>query len=72
MNNLQHKPWLPLAIIAGALVVWAGLLALGAYLDWGADQPRHDARKAWVVLGSMAGFLAVWGLALWLRSRRRP
>jgi hypothetical protein len=72
MNSDRRNPWLPLVILIGALVVWAGWLALGTYLEWGADQPRHDPRKAWIVLGSMAGFLALWGVALVLRGRRRP
>lgn len=72
MSENPTKSWLPLAVIAGGLVAWAGLLALGAFLNWGADRPHHDARKAWIVLGTMAGFLAVWGLALLVRSRKRP
>jgi membrane protein DedA with SNARE-associated domain len=70
MNDEQRKKWLPLAILAAALVVWAGMLALGAYLEWGADRPRHDLRKPLIVLGSMAAFLAFWGIALWRRARR--
>ena len=46
------------------------LLALGAYLEWGADRPRHDLRKPLIILGCMAAFLAFWGVALWRRSRR--
>lgn len=72
MKDQPSKSWILLAVLAAALVVWAGLLALGTYLDWGADQPRHDLRKVWIVLGTMAGFLALWGGALVLRSRRRP
>jgi len=71
MTSQQGKIWLPFAVLAAALIVWAAILALGTYLDWGADQPRHDPRKAWIVLGTMAGFLAFWGLALWFRARRR-
>jgi hypothetical protein len=70
-NGSQPKTWLPLAVIAVALVVWAALLALGAFLELGADQPRHDFRKPMLVLGAMAVFLAVWGLALWLRYHRQ-
>jgi membrane protein DedA with SNARE-associated domain len=69
-QNVRQK-WLPLAILAVALVVWAGLFALGAYLELGADQPRHDLRKPLIILGSMAAFLVFWGLALWVRSRRQ-
>jgi hypothetical protein len=66
-----RKKWLPLAILAVALVVWAGMFALGAYLQPGADHPVRDIRKPAIVLASMAAFLAFWGLALWLRSRRK-
>lgn len=69
--NTRHK-WLPLTVLAAALVVWACLLALGAYLEWGADRPRHDLRKPLIVAGTMATFLMFWGLALWRRSRRMP
>lgn len=70
MNDQPRKNWLPFVVLAVALVVWAGLFALGSYLEWGADQPRHDLRKPLIVLGTMAAFLAFWGLALWFRSRR--
>jgi membrane protein DedA with SNARE-associated domain len=70
MRPSPSRPWLPLAIIAAALVLWAGLFALGAYLEWGADQPRHDLRKPLIVLASMAAFLLFWGVALWLRASR--
>jgi hypothetical protein len=70
MTPEQRKIWLPLAILAAALVAWAGMLALGAYLQPGADQPQHDWRRGAIVAGCMAGFLGIWGLALWMRSRR--
>jgi hypothetical protein len=72
MNRQSRNNWLPLAILAGVLVVWAGLFAAGAYFELGADRPRHDLRKPFIILGAMASFLAFWGLALWLRSRRGP
>jgi membrane protein DedA with SNARE-associated domain len=71
MDQDERKKWLPLAVLAVALVVWAGLFALGAYLELGADQPKHDLRKPLVILGSMAAFLAVWGVALWRRAHRK-
>jgi hypothetical protein len=70
MDRDSKNKWLPLAILAAALVAWTILLALGAFLELGADQPRRDYRKPLYVLGSMAVFLSVWGLALWLRTRR--
>jgi hypothetical protein len=72
MPPSRRKVWLPLAILATALIVWAGLFAAGAYLNLGADRPRHDVRKPLIILGCMAGFLAFWGAALWLRARRGP
>jgi len=69
------KKWLPLALLAGALVIWAGLFAAGAYLELGAGRPRHDLRKPLIILGCMAGFLIFWAIALWRRSgrtRREP
>jgi membrane protein DedA with SNARE-associated domain len=70
MKQEPRQIWLPLAILGVALVLWAGMLALGAFLQMGADQPHHDWRRALIVVGCMAGFLGVWGLALWKRSRR--
>ena len=71
MDIETRKKWLPFAILAAALVVWAGLFALGAYLEPSADKPHHDIRKPLIILGTMAAFLAFWGVALWLRSRRK-
>jgi hypothetical protein len=70
MNSDERSRWRPLAILAAALILWAGGLALGAYLQLGADRPQHDIRRALIVIGCMAAFLGVWGLALWLRARR--
>jgi hypothetical protein len=70
MNASRRKIWLPLGLLAAALLVWAGFFALGAYLQIGTDQPRHDLRKPLIIMGSMAIFLSLWGLALWSRSRR--
>ena len=65
MNTSRPNIWLPLGLLAAALLVWAGFFALGAYLQIGADQPRHDLRKPLIIMGSMAIFLSLWGLALW-------
>jgi hypothetical protein len=70
MGNFPAKKWRPLALLAVALVVWAGLFAAGAYLEVGVDQPRHDMRKPLIIMGAMAAFLSFWGLALWARARR--
>jgi membrane protein DedA with SNARE-associated domain len=70
MNTPPRRPWLPFAVLAVALVIWAGLFALGAYLEWGADRPRHDVRKPLIILAAMAAFLGLWGLALWRHARK--
>jgi membrane protease YdiL (CAAX protease family) len=70
MEKNLRRQWLPLLILGLALVVWAGLFALGAYLELGADRPRYDIRKPLVVLATMALFLGAWGLLLWKRARR--
>ena len=71
MNDDERQKWLPLAVLGGALVVWTGLLALGAYLQLGANQPRHDLRKPLAILAALGLFLGTWAIALWLRARRR-
>ena len=71
MDVESPKKWLPFAILAGALVVWASVFALGAYLEPSADKPVHDLRKPLIILGTMAAFLAFWGIALWRRARRK-
>ena len=70
MDNQPRKTWLPLAVLAVALVVWAGFFAAGAYFEVGADAPRHDIRKPLIIMACMTAFLAFWGVALWARSRR--
>ena len=70
MSTSRLKTWLPLALLAAALLIWAAFFALGAYLQVSTDLPRHDVRKPLVIMGSMAIFLSFWGLALWLRARK--
>jgi hypothetical protein len=70
MNENTRKKWLPLGVLAVVLLVWAGLFALGAYLQIGADEPKHDLRKPLIIMGSMTIFLLLWGAALWARARR--
>ena len=70
MNENRPKGWLSLAILATSLVAWTAMLALGAYLQLGGDQPRHDLRKPLIILASMGLFLGFWGIALWRRSLR--
>jgi membrane protein DedA with SNARE-associated domain len=70
MSDSSRTPWLLFAVFASALVIWAGLFALGAYLESGADRPEHDLRKPLIIIATMAAFLSVWGLALVLRAWR--
>jgi len=70
LNTSAPKPWLGIALLAAALLLWAGLFAAGAYINLGADRPTHDIRKPLIILGCMAAFLTFWGVALWLRARR--
>jgi hypothetical protein len=71
MNDEQRKRRWMLVGLAVALLVWAALLALGAFLQIGANPPRRGLAKSLVLFGSMCVFLAFWGWALWLRSRRK-
>jgi membrane protein DedA with SNARE-associated domain len=71
MSDNRLQKWLPLVLLAGALLIWAGLFAAGAYFEPSADRPRHDIRKPLVILAAMAAFLAFWGVALWWRNRRK-
>jgi membrane protein DedA with SNARE-associated domain len=70
MRFQQDRTWLPVALIAVAVAVWGFLLALGAYLESGADEPHHDPRRFWIVLICVTVFLAGWGLAWWRRFKR--
>jgi membrane protein DedA with SNARE-associated domain len=71
MNDNTRKKWLPLGVLAVVLLAWAAMFAAGAYLQLGADAPKHDLRKPLIIMGCMVVFLGVWGIALWKRSRRR-
>ena len=57
-----------------AVGAWGGLLALGAllfgYRDEGGVGLSIDVRRGLIVLACVAGFLGVWGSAMWLRARR--
>lgn len=71
LNDNTSKPWLGIVLLTAALLLWAGLFAAGAYINLGADRPAHDLRKPLIILGCMAAFLTLWGVALWLRARRQ-
>ncbi len=73
MSNEPNQTWLPVALIAGALVGWMSLLAAGAY--WapvGADAEGTanggDFRKLWVVAATTGGFLLLWAMVLGIRQ----
>jgi len=77
MSTNNNETWLPVALIAGALLVWMGLLAAGAYwapvglaegVEGGAK--GGDPRKLWVVAATTGGFLLLWGFVL-LRLRTK-
>ncbi len=81
MRTEKTQSWLPVVLIASALIGWMGLLAAGAY--WApvglANEEKGvgggDFRKLWVVAATTAGFLLLWGLVLFslqakLRRRR--
>jgi hypothetical protein len=70
LKSTPRNTWRPIALLAAALVIWAGLFAAGAYLNLGADRTSRDVRKPLIILGCMATFLTFWGTALWLRARR--
>jgi len=61
---------MPLVVIVVGLVLWGGFLALGAYLGISGQAPSRDARRAWVILFSVGGFLLFWLLALLWRGWR--
>ena len=67
MPTERNRTWLPIAIIAGALLGWMGLLAAGAYWASVGEDEGGDFRKLWVVVGTTGGFLLLWGLVLVIR-----
>ncbi len=74
MSTEKNQTWLPVALIAGALIVWMGLLAAGAYWAPVGEGKGGDFRKLWVVAATTGGFLLLWGfvlLRLRVKLRRR-
>lgn len=66
----QNQKWLPVLLIAGALAIWGGLLALGAYWAPSGQEAGADPRKLMVVAVTTGGFLLFWALALAVRSAK--
>ena len=52
------------------MLVFATVLAWGAYLAIGAYLYNNDPRRGLIVLGSFALFLGFWALMLGFRARR--
>ena len=70
MKPQQNQTWLPVALIAGALLGWMGLLAFGAYSAPGGQDEGGDFRKLGVVAATTGGFLLLWGVVLLARRRK--
>jgi len=64
MASEKNQTWLPVALIAGALIGWMTLLAVGAYWAPVGQDGGNDYRKLWVVAATTGGFLLLWGLVL--------
>jgi len=70
MTSNQNKTWLPILLIAGALVAWGAILGVGAYLAPSGRFAGADYRKFLVLAATTGGFLLFWGLALASRAAR--
>lgn len=64
MKTETNQTWLPVLIIAGALLGWMGILAAGAYWAPVGEREGGDFRKLWVVAATTGGFLLLWGIVL--------
>ena len=74
MQTQKNQTWLPVVLIAGALIGWMAILAAGAYWAPVGEGPERaaeagDPRKLWVVAATTGGFLLLWGMVLLLRQR---
>lgn len=70
MSSEERNQWLPVLVIAGALLAWGLLLAVGAYLAPGDSGAGHDLRRLWFVAGMTGAFLLLWAGVLWARARK--
>jgi len=61
MSDLRRQQRLVLASIAGAVLIWGGIHALGAY------RFNHHVWRPVIVMACVGVFLGGW---LWLMSRR--
>ncbi|MEM8943777.1 MAG: hypothetical protein AAGD11_01235 [Planctomycetota bacterium] len=72
MASRANQNWPLVAIIAGALLGWMGILAAGAYWAPVGDGDGGDHRKLWVVAATTGGFLLLWvGVLLRFASKQR-
>jgi hypothetical protein len=62
---MKTAPRRAIAYVMAAVLVWGGLLALGAYLYGGTRQ----GIKAAIILGCVLAFLGLWALLLRHRSQ---
>ena len=70
MKTENNRTWLPVVLIAGALLSWMGVLAAGAYWAPVGEGEGGDFRKLWVVAATTGGFLMLWGLVLATRASK--
>jgi len=70
MTSDQKKLWLPILLIAGALVAWGTILGVGAYLSPTGKFAGADYRKFLVLAATTGGFLLFWALVLIPRALR--
>ena len=70
MQKGPTKTYYAIALIIGALALWAIYLAIGAYLGQGSEAPqRFDIRRPLIVIACMGAFLLFWAGLLWNRHR---
>lgn len=62
-NDASNSSPIASFVIAGLLLGWAILLAVGTLLYNG----DHDWRRSLFILGTIGVFVTVWGIALLLR-----
>ena len=70
MTSDKNKTWLPIFLIAGAMVAWGTVLGVGAYLAPTGRAAGADWRKFLVLAATTGGFLLFWGLALVARGAK--
>lgn len=74
MSNEKNKIWLPVILIAVAILAWMSILAAGAYWAPNGNGEGGDIRKLWVVVGTTGLFFLLWGFVLYrvqVKSHRK-